>query len=345
MRSSHRGYTLPCGSGCSPGAHHYRTIQGLGAAYPEAIPTWWHHASPSPPGRCSGTAPGKDRAPTRSSHSKHDQGQPLSLPVCFQGGCLCCCSEWEVGLVLQSREVRRRRAGGRCQLPIARSFPLPFISQDTRDIIAPSPFSACSCQASAPRDLSGRWEGAMPYLYRDLKPRSPALPGTACATHSSGKAYEELKQECLRRGVLFEDPDFPACDSSLFFSEKPPIPFIWKRPRVSMTLHSLLSSSRKSDPAMLWDCTKPWCVQGDEVQGRYFPPQGKWCGVGMSSTGCSSCGMRGLEGFTPCLRCSSLYSHTLWTCIYVCAQTTGNQPSLLHDCQTAKMKIRGRARN
>ncbi|XP_010011649.1 PREDICTED: calpain-9 isoform X2 [Nestor notabilis] len=70
----------------------------------------------------------------------------------------------------------------------------------------------------------------MPYLYQDLKPRLPALPGAACATHSSGKTYEELKQEFLHRGVLFEDPDFPACNSSLFFSEKPPIPFIWKRP-------------------------------------------------------------------------------------------------------------------
>uniref|UniRef100_A0A8B9J266 Calpain 9 n=1 Tax=Amazona collaria TaxID=241587 RepID=A0A8B9J266_9PSIT len=70
----------------------------------------------------------------------------------------------------------------------------------------------------------------MPYLYRDLKPRSPALPSAACATHSSGKAYKKLKQECLSSGVLFEDPDFPACDSSLFFSEKAPIPFIWKRP-------------------------------------------------------------------------------------------------------------------
>ncbi|XP_059691835.1 calpain-9 isoform X2 [Gavia stellata] len=70
----------------------------------------------------------------------------------------------------------------------------------------------------------------MRHLYRDSKPRPPALPGDAHATHSSGKAYEELKQECLRRGVLFEDPDFPACNSSLFFSEKPPIPFIWKRP-------------------------------------------------------------------------------------------------------------------
>ncbi|XP_009904612.2 calpain-9 isoform X2 [Dryobates pubescens] len=71
----------------------------------------------------------------------------------------------------------------------------------------------------------------MPYLYQDSKPRPPMPPRTARATHSSGKAYEELKQECLCRGVLFEDPDFPACNSSLFFSEKPPIPFIWKRPR------------------------------------------------------------------------------------------------------------------
>ncbi|XP_074898167.1 calpain-9 isoform X2 [Buteo buteo] len=70
----------------------------------------------------------------------------------------------------------------------------------------------------------------MPYLYQDSKPRPSALPGAARATHSSGKAFEELKQECLSRGVLFEDPDFPACNSSLFFSEKPPVPFIWKRP-------------------------------------------------------------------------------------------------------------------
>ncbi|XP_050170264.1 calpain-9 isoform X3 [Myiozetetes cayanensis] len=70
----------------------------------------------------------------------------------------------------------------------------------------------------------------MPYLYQSSKPRPAALPGAARPTHSSGKSYEELKQECLRRGVLFEDSDFPACNSSLFFSENPPIPFIWKRP-------------------------------------------------------------------------------------------------------------------
>uniref|UniRef100_A0A8B9CTD6 Calpain 9 n=1 Tax=Anser brachyrhynchus TaxID=132585 RepID=A0A8B9CTD6_9AVES len=72
--------------------------------------------------------------------------------------------------------------------------------------------------------------GAMPYLLRDSKPRPPPLPREARATHSSGKAYKELKQDCLRRGSLFEDPDFPASDASLFFSEKPPVPFLWKRP-------------------------------------------------------------------------------------------------------------------
>uniref|UniRef100_A0A8B9Q1J8 Calpain-9 n=1 Tax=Apteryx owenii TaxID=8824 RepID=A0A8B9Q1J8_APTOW len=70
----------------------------------------------------------------------------------------------------------------------------------------------------------------MPYLYQEAKPRQPALPQDARATHSSGQTYEALRWECRRRGVLFEDPDFPATNASLFFSEKPPIPFVWKRP-------------------------------------------------------------------------------------------------------------------
>uniref|UniRef100_A0A663MX20 Calpain 9 n=1 Tax=Athene cunicularia TaxID=194338 RepID=A0A663MX20_ATHCN len=92
------------------------------------------------------------------------------------------------------------------------------------------------------------------------RPRPPALPGAAHPTHSSGKAYEELRQECLRRGVLFEDPDFPACNSSLFFSEKPPIPFIWKRPGVSMLLCSPLSSYPKF---ILGGATRTDICQGD----------------------------------------------------------------------------------
>ena len=52
--------------------------------------------------------------------------------------------------------------------------------------------------------------------------------------HDGGLSYAELKKHCLKEGVLFEDPDFPAVDGSLFFSKKPPRPFVWKRPAVSV---------------------------------------------------------------------------------------------------------------
>ncbi|XP_029450050.1 calpain-9 [Rhinatrema bivittatum] len=71
----------------------------------------------------------------------------------------------------------------------------------------------------------------MPYTYEDPKKAATSLPDTARPTHSSGKSYEELRKECLQKGILFEDCDFPANDMALFYSEKPNIPFVWKRPR------------------------------------------------------------------------------------------------------------------
>ncbi|XP_063773622.1 calpain-9 [Pseudophryne corroboree] len=71
----------------------------------------------------------------------------------------------------------------------------------------------------------------MPYIYQDPRKKEPSTPQTARSIHSSGKTYEQLKQECLRNGTLFEDADFPANDASLFYSEKPNIPFVWKRPK------------------------------------------------------------------------------------------------------------------
>uniref|UniRef100_A0A7N8Y5I6 Calpain 9 n=1 Tax=Mastacembelus armatus TaxID=205130 RepID=A0A7N8Y5I6_9TELE len=50
-------------------------------------------------------------------------------------------------------------------------------------------------------------------------------------TQSDGKSFEQLRRECLQKGVLFEDPDFPAKDSSLFFSESVPVNVEWKRPK------------------------------------------------------------------------------------------------------------------
>ncbi|XP_077933824.1 calpain-9 isoform X2 [Halichoerus grypus] len=70
----------------------------------------------------------------------------------------------------------------------------------------------------------------MPYLYRAPGPQKHPVPKDARITHSSGQSFEQLRQECVQKGVLFEDADFPANSSSLFYRERPQIPFVWKRP-------------------------------------------------------------------------------------------------------------------
>lgn len=44
--------------------------------------------------------------------------------------------------------------------------------------------------------------------------------------------YFELKRQCLEEGKLFEDPEFPACDASLFYNTPPQGRVEWKRPQV-----------------------------------------------------------------------------------------------------------------
>ncbi|XP_075947887.1 calpain-9 [Anarhichas minor] len=53
----------------------------------------------------------------------------------------------------------------------------------------------------------------------------------AVDTQSDGKSFDDLRHECLKEGVLFEDPDFPAEDSSLYFSQSVPVNIEWKRPK------------------------------------------------------------------------------------------------------------------
>lgn len=47
------------------------------------------------------------------------------------------------------------------------------------------------------------------------------------------QSYEDIVKRCKEEGCLFEDPEFPAEDASIFFSRSPPKPFEWKRPSVS----------------------------------------------------------------------------------------------------------------
>lgn len=51
--------------------------------------------------------------------------------------------------------------------------------------------------------------------------------------------FEVLRNQCLQKGALFEDPDFDTIDSSIFYSKSPDKQFEWLRPGVSKL--SLLS--------------------------------------------------------------------------------------------------------
>ncbi|XP_008057568.1 calpain-3 isoform X4 [Carlito syrichta] len=44
------------------------------------------------------------------------------------------------------------------------------------------------------------------------------------------KTFEQLHKKCLEKKVLYVDPEFPPDETSLFFSQKFPIQFVWKRP-------------------------------------------------------------------------------------------------------------------
>lgn len=44
--------------------------------------------------------------------------------------------------------------------------------------------------------------------------------------------FERLRQQCLRNRKLYEDTNFLAAVSSLYFSRQPPYRFEWKRPAV-----------------------------------------------------------------------------------------------------------------
>uniref|UniRef100_H2YVE3 Uncharacterized protein n=1 Tax=Ciona savignyi TaxID=51511 RepID=H2YVE3_CIOSA len=46
----------------------------------------------------------------------------------------------------------------------------------------------------------------------------------------SNKTVEEIKEELIKKKILFEDPEFPANDNALFYSQRPSMKFEWKRP-------------------------------------------------------------------------------------------------------------------
>nr|CAI5825804.1 unnamed protein product [Callosobruchus analis] len=43
--------------------------------------------------------------------------------------------------------------------------------------------------------------------------------------------YDRIRRACLKRGEPWEDPDFPATQTSVFYHQTPPFQFTWKRPK------------------------------------------------------------------------------------------------------------------
>lgn len=63
--------------------------------------------------------------------------------------------------------------------------------------------------------------------------------GSGFRPRAAVQDFSKLKQECLATGTLFEDPEFPADDSSLYFSKRPDRYIEWKRPMVDHLYLSL----------------------------------------------------------------------------------------------------------
>ncbi|XP_046626942.1 calpain-A-like [Neodiprion virginianus] len=54
--------------------------------------------------------------------------------------------------------------------------------------------------------------------------------GSGTRARGTVQDFNKLRQECLSNGKLFEDPEFPAQDDSIYFSKKPDHHIEWKRP-------------------------------------------------------------------------------------------------------------------
>ena len=54
--------------------------------------------------------------------------------------------------------------------------------------------------------------------------------------------YEAIVHHCVKTGELWEDPEFPAVQSSVFYHQTPPFSFQWKRPHVSVINNNFIVS-------------------------------------------------------------------------------------------------------
>nr|DBA29908.1 TPA: hypothetical protein GDO54_005959 [Pyxicephalus adspersus] len=61
--------------------------------------------------------------------------------------------------------------------------------------------------------------------------------------HYQDQHYDRLKNQCRQQNLLFQDPNFPATDQSLYYSQSPPRVVEWKRPQELVRLPRLFPTS------------------------------------------------------------------------------------------------------
>ncbi|KIH47322.1 hypothetical protein ANCDUO_22621 [Ancylostoma duodenale] len=65
---------------------------------------------------------------------------------------------------------------------------------------------------------------------KDVHPFVPLLPKPGASKF--GLNFYDERKKCIDNGVLFEDPEFPATDSSIYYDTRPEGKIEWKRPWV-----------------------------------------------------------------------------------------------------------------
>lgn len=91
----------------------------------------------------------------------------------------------------------------------------------------------------------------------------------SCVKPYEDQNYSALKRACQRRKVLFEDPNFPATDDSLYYKGTPGPTVRWKRPKVSVWSQLELRPAGPDPPSCKgqgpWLVTRrPWVAEKAE---------------------------------------------------------------------------------
>lgn len=106
-------------------------------------------------------------------------------------------------------------------------------------------------------------------------------------TMASNSDYDSIVSHCLKTGQHWEDPEFPAVQSSVFYHQTPSFTFQWKRPHVSLRIKAafqLFKIQKKmkkiqfqeivSDPLFVADHFEINCGKLGESKKRSFLTNG-----------------------------------------------------------------------